>query len=122
MVLNSVENRFNFELDGGSPFGGLVCLFQPQTSPTDGDPLPPRISSHLSRASCGARPVRFSFASPTISLLPREITHKFCYRAKIKLFVVNFEQTRYISSAINSLERGQSTFVIPVRQHGSFRA
>jgi hypothetical protein len=82
MVLNSVENRFNFELDGGSPFGGVVCLFQPQTNPTDGDPLPPRISSHLSHASRGPRPVRLYFASPTISLLPREITHKFCYRAE----------------------------------------
>src|ERR1700691_2612022 len=85
MVLNSVQNRFNFELDGGSPFGGFVCLFQPQTSPTDGDPLPPPISSHLSRASCRAPPVRFSFAAPTISLLPREITHKFCYRAILAL-------------------------------------
>jgi hypothetical protein len=87
-VLNSVENRFNFELDDGSPFGGVVCLFQPQTSPTDGDPLPPQFSSHLSRASCGARPVRFSLASPTFPLLPREITHKFCYRAIILLLVL----------------------------------
>ena len=83
MVLNSVQNRFNFELDGWSPFGVFVCCSNHRlTPPTETRHLPLNLflsqPRFLRPAACAP------FFSVVVNFLtsPRQVTHKLCYRAK----------------------------------------
>jgi hypothetical protein len=82
MVLNSVQNRFNFELDGWSPFGVFVCCSNHRlTPPTETRHLPLNLflsqPRFLRPAACAP------FFSVVVNFLtsPRQVTHKLCYRA-----------------------------------------
>ncbi len=59
MLLNTIQNRLNLELNGWSPSLRVCLLFQPQTNPTDGDQ-----SFSLSRALRGAPLCIFRRLSP----------------------------------------------------------
>ena len=82
MGLNSVQNRFNFELDGWSPFGVFVCCSNHRlTPPTETRHLPLNLflsqPRFLRPAACAP------FFSVVVNFLtsPRQVTHKLCYRA-----------------------------------------
>jgi len=85
MVLNSVQNRFNFELDGWSPFGVFVCCSNHRlTPPTETRHLPLNLflsqPRFLRPAACAP------FFSVVVNFLtsPRQVTHKLCYRANFR--------------------------------------
>jgi hypothetical protein len=84
MVLNSVQNRFNFELDGWSPFGEFVCCSNHRLTPpmeTSDLPLNLFVSQphFLRRQPCGF----FFGVVVNFFTLSRQVTHKLCYRAKL---------------------------------------
>src|SRR5664279_2011962 len=79
-MLNPVQNRFNFELNGWSPGRALVyCSNHRLTPPTKTSYSLLDLSAAPGAASpsaCLFRRRRRSFPSPA------ENTHRFCYRAK----------------------------------------
>jgi len=81
MVLNSVQNRFNFELDGRSPFGEFVCCSNHRlTRPSETRQLP--LHLFVSQPRCWRRaPCAFFFNVVDSLTLPTQVTHKLCYRA-----------------------------------------
>jgi hypothetical protein len=81
MVLNSVQNRFNFELDGRSPFGEFVCCSNHRlTRPSETRHLP--LHLFVSQPRCWRRaPCAFFFNVVDSLTLPTQVTHKLCYRA-----------------------------------------
>ena len=81
MVLNSVQNRFNFELDGWSPFGEFVCCSNHRlTPPSETRHL--RLNLFVSQPRCLRRaPCALFFSVVNFPTLSRQVTHKLCYRA-----------------------------------------
>src|ERR1039457_2568405 len=82
IMLNPVQNRFNFELNGWSPGRALVCCSNHRLTPptkTSYSLLDPFLAAPgaASPSACLFRRRRRSF--PSLA----ENTHRFCYRAKV---------------------------------------
>ncbi|MGH7866941.1 MAG: hypothetical protein ACREP9_04720, partial [Candidatus Dormibacteraceae bacterium] len=80
VVLNAVQNRFSFELDGWSPFGGFACGANYRLTPsTETSDLPSNLLVSQPR-SLRRRLVRGFFVVDFLTL-PGQLTHKLCDRA-----------------------------------------